>query len=212
MEKNQSIGLGKTSSPPLFQTGNSHFGDKSLSVSGNIRNIINLNQGEWVGEEGRGLIRVIYSGGRSSLYNLKYYTLIGADSTQKELIKRVLKKVNSPHIVKNKDTPKTIQTETPKQIPTQPSKDVDTELNQIVLIERLIKKVDSWNTRREKAKTTTDQDKFILLGRQLKKDRLLIDQYLKTLAQDSCFSIKDNYIHYKGQFASCKRLLPEGGI
>jgi hypothetical protein len=187
-----------------------------------IRNIINLNRGEWIGEESRGLIRVI-SSDKSSLYNLKYYTLIGADSTQKELIKRVLKKINSPHIVKNKDT-KQIPTETPKPTPTKTpktphtSKDinpkhlVNTELNQIELIERLLKKVSSWNTRREKAKTTKDKDKFILLGRQLKKDRVLIDQYLKTLTQDSCFSIKDNYIHYQGQFANCKRLIPEGGF
>ena len=211
MEKNQPTDQGRMISSPL-SIKDSPFGvNNASSISGNIRNIINIPSGAWIGEEQKGLIRVI-SSDKSSLYNLKYYTLIGADSTQQELIKRVLKKINSPHIVKNKDTPKPIQTETPKQIPTQPTKDVDTELNQIVLIEKLIKKVNSWHTRREKATKEKDKDKFILLGRQLKKDRLLIDQYLKTLSKDICFSISDNFLVYKGEFASCKRLLPEGGI
>jgi hypothetical protein len=204
MEKNQPTDQGRIVSSPLSKQGSS-FGVKNPSTSGNIRSIINLPSGAWIGEEARGLIRVITSD-KSSLFNLKYYTLIGADKTQQELIKRVLKKINKPSPIISKTI------DTPKPIPTQPSKNVDTELNQIVLIERLIKKVDSWNTRREKAKTTKDQDKFILLGRQLKKDRNLIDSILSTLKQDNCFSIKDNYIHYNGQFASCKRLLPDGGF
>jgi hypothetical protein len=174
------------------------------------RKLITIPSGGWVGIEAKYLIRVItpYS---NTLYNPKYYDVKGSDKTQQKIIEKAVKYI-LPHTIKTIDTPKPTPTKTPKQVSTQPSKNVDTELNQIVLIERLIKKVDSWNTRREKAKTTKDQDKFILLGRQLKKDRQLIDSILSALKQDNCFSIKDNYIHYKGQFASCKRLIPEGGF
>jgi hypothetical protein len=181
----------------------------ALNLTSN-REIIPIPSGAWVGIEQKYLIRII-TPFRSSVYNPRYYDLKASDKTQKKTIEKALKHI-LPHTVKNKDISKTVSTKTPKQITTQPTKTVDTELNQIVLIERLIKKVVSWNTRREKAKTTKDQDKFILLGRQLKKDRTLIDSILSTLKQDSCFSIKDNYIHYNGQFASCKRLLPDGGF
>lgn len=173
----------------------------ALNLTSN-REIIPIPSGAWVGIEQKYLIRII-TPFKSSVYNPRYYDLKASDKTQKKTIEKALKHI-LPHTIKSIDTP--------KQVSTQPSKNVDTELNQIVLIERLIKKVNSWNTRREKAKTTKDQDKFILLGRQLKKDRQLIDSILSTLKQDNCFSIKDNYIHYKGQFASCKRLIPEGGF
>ena len=161
-----------------------------------IRETVNLPSGAWVGIEGKGLIRV-----NSTLYNLKYYELLPSDSTQKGVIQKALRQI-LPHTSKTIHTPKTIST-----IHT-----VDVELNNIVLLDRLVKKVTLWNSHKEKAKTTTDEDKFILLGRQLKRDRQLIDSMLSTLRQDSCFSIRDNFIHYNGNFANCKRLIPEGGL
>jgi len=197
MEKNTQTIEGKVSFPILPEEV-SFKGNLNLSCR-QVRETITLTSGAWVGLEGKGLVRV-----NSSLYNLKYYDLIPSDSTQKKVIQKGLKQI-LPKTPPTPHTTKSIKTEISKHTPGE-------ELTQIELIGRLIKKVSSWVDKKKKAQTTKDENKFILLGRQLKKDRTLIDQYLTTLSKDICFSISDKFLVYKGEFASCKRLLPEGGI
>jgi len=250
-------------------------------ITQEVRNIVNIPSGAWVGLEGKGLVRV-----NSTLYNLKYYNLIGSDSTQLRLIQKGLKQLNKTpkpqtpptKTVKTPHTSKIVNTETPREVPitttqhtpsimslvnqleeatsnpkskkclpdiirqlktelkklpileeTKEEKPItttpplttktpivktvkhtpDIELKQVELIGRLIKKVSSFTTRRETLKTVKEEDKLILLGRQQKKDLSLIEAYLSTLKQDICFSITDKFYVYKGEFASCKRLIPE---
>ena len=193
-------------SSPHIQTKDMSFGDNKTSVGREIRETITLPSGAWVGIEGKGLIRV-----NSCLYNLKYYELIPSDSVQKEVIKKALRQL-FPHTTKDKTTQIVTTNTISDKVPGYSLNTIDTELNQIVNIEKLLKKISLWNIHKEKAKTTTDENKFILIGRQLKKDREAINSLLSTLKQDSCFSIKDSFIHYQGQYANCKRLVPEGGF
>lgn len=256
----------KVSSP--LSSNDSSFGGLNLTITHEVRNTITLNSGDWVGEEGKGLLRVI-SSDKSSLYNLKYYTIIGENKTQKKTIEKALKHTltqqptpiktqQHTHIItsliqqleeatsnpKNSKSKKGLPLneiiqqlktelkklpilEEVKEKPTTPTtpplttktpivKTVkhtpDEELKQVELIGRLVKKVSSFTTRRETLKKTKEEDKVILLNRQQKKDLSFIEAYLSTLKQDICFSITDKFYVYKGEFASCKRLIPEGGI
>jgi len=184
---------------PMSPIETSFKGNKNLTELRQIRETIIINSGAWVGIESKGLVRV-----NSTLYNLKYYELIGSDSTQKEILKKALKQLfPSPHISKSIEVPKPIN---------RTNNSVDTELNQIVNIDKLIKKLIILGKHEDEAKKTKDKDKFILIGRKLKKEREAIDSLLCPLKQDNCFSIRDNYIHYQGQYANCKRLLPNGGF
>jgi hypothetical protein len=271
----------KVSSP--LSTKDSSLGALNLTITHEVRNTITLSSGDWVGEEGKGLLRVI-SSDKSTLINLKYYRVIGENKTQKKTIEKALKHI-PPIVSQSIDTPKQTTSKTPQQAhtitsliqeleeatsnpkkssskkgkplneiigqlktelkklplieetpskrigtptlkqistpktPTTKTPDVktvkhtpDEELRQVELIGRLIKKVSSFTSRREALKKVKEEDKLILLGRQQKKDLSLIEAYLSTLKQDICFSITDKFYVYKGEFASCKRLIPTGGF
>jgi len=228
MEKNNTSDQGSINSSPLSK-GDSSFGVLNAStITHEVRSIINLNKGEWVGLEGE-LIRVIHSGGHSSLINPRYYRVIGADSTQQELIKRVLKKINSPHTTQNKDTPKPIPTKTPKQIPTintetQPtptptlnpspsSKTPDEELKQLETLTSLCKTLNTYHERGDKMKTlkgVSNQDKLLLLTRTQTKQKTLIEKRLKELKKDPSFSITGIKAYYKGQYVQAVKTINLG--
>jgi hypothetical protein len=160
-----------------------------------IRETITINPGQWVGFKD-GLILV-----DNARYNPRYYELIPSNQTQREVIQKALKQL-SPHTSKSIDTPKRISA----------NHTVDYELKQLDTLTSLCKKIASWNNHKEKAKTTTDEDKFILLGRQLSKERKQIDGYLQQLKEDKSFSISDNHFLYRGEFVTASKLIPTGGF
>jgi len=221
MEKNQPTDQGRMISSPL-SIKDSPFGvNNPSSISGNIRNIINIPSGAWIGEEARGLIRII-TPDSSSLYNLKYYTLIGKDKTQQELIKRVFKKISkpSPIISKHIDIPKQIPTvntvtqliPTPTLNPSPSSKTLDEELKQLETLTSICKTLNTYHDREDKLKTTKDQDKKVLLKRQQEKQKTLIEKRLKELRKDNLFSISENKAHYKGQYVQAVKTINLGAF
>jgi DNA-binding HxlR family transcriptional regulator len=203
MENNTEQQLRSRVSPPL-STKDSHLGDLNLTRK---RETIILNGGEWVGIENNSLIR-IKTPFKSSVYNVKYYDIIGKDKTQQKLIEKALKHI-LPHIVKNKDTPKQILTETPKQVST---KTLDEELKQLETLTLLCKTLDTYHNREDTLKTTKDQDKKVLLKRQQEKQKTLIQKRLKELKSDSSFSIDGIKAHYKGQYVSAVKTINLGGF
>jgi predicted MPP superfamily phosphohydrolase len=175
-------------SPPTLLGGN------KVSVS-QIRDTIKLSPSSWVGFKD-GLIQV-----DNARYNPKYYLLIPSNETQRKVIEKAVKTL-FPVVSKTKDTPKKVST----------NHTVDYELKQLDTLTSLCKKIASWNNHKEKAKTTKDEDKFILLGRQLTKERKQIDEYLRQLKEDKSFSISDNHFQYTGEFVTASKLIPEGGF
>ena len=162
------------------------------NASRQIRETITLSPGSWVGFKD-GLIQV-----DNARYNPRYYELIPSNQTQREVIRKALKQLfpqdTKPHI------------ESKKML------SLDQELKQLDILTSLCKKIVSWNNHKDKAKTTKDEDKFILLGRQLAKERKQIDEYLRQLKEDKSFSISDNHFQYRGEFVTASKLIPEGGF
>jgi hypothetical protein len=161
-----------------------------------IRETIILSSGAWVGIESKGLIRV-----NSTLYNLKYYDLIGSDSTQKATIQKALKQL-FPHASKIIDTSKTVST----------NHTVDYELKQLESLTLLCKKLDSYHKATDKARTEKDENKTILLERKLSKDKTLIQKHLKTLKADPAFSILGIKALYNGQYVQASKTINLGGF
>jgi hypothetical protein len=157
-----------------------------------IRETITINPGQWVGFKD-GLILV-----DNARYNPRYYELIPSNQTQREVIQKALKQL--------------FPQDTKPRIESKKLLSLDQELKQLDILTSLCKKIVSWNNHKDKAKTTKDEDKFILLGRQLAKERKQIDEYLRQLKEDKSFNISDNHFQYRGEFVTASKLIPEGGF
>jgi hypothetical protein len=188
METTTSIVEVRLSSPTLL-------GGNKVSER-QIRETIILSSGAWVGIESKGLIRV-----NSTLYNLKYYDLVGSDSTQKATIQKALKQL-FPHTSKIIDTSKTVST----------NHTVDYELKQLDILTSLCKKLNAYHKATDKATTEKDENKTILLERRLQKDKAIIHNYLKTLKADPSFTIQGIKALYKGQYVQASKVINLGGF
>jgi len=112
---------------------------------------------------------------------------------------------------------KVVPSETPKELK-QILPTVKEELKQVSTINTLVTKVMSINNQIEKARTTGDEDKFILLGRQINKNKTLINKYLNQLKQDNRFKAEYSNscltLQYTGIYAQVKRTvyatIPDG--
>jgi hypothetical protein len=160
------------------------FGDNKTSDGRQIRETITLTPGSWVGIESKGLIRV-----NSSLYNLKYYDLIGSDSTQKEVINKALTQL-IPHTSKTSNN----------------HSSVDFELKQLDTLTSLAKKFKTYCNSVEKLRGL-EGDKKILLERKIIKDKILLSKYLKQLKQDSSFSIQGDKLVYSGEYVQATKII-----
>ncbi|HWR63366.1 MAG TPA: hypothetical protein VN365_03065 [Candidatus Thermoplasmatota archaeon] len=187
METTTSIVEVRLSSPTLL-------GGNKVSVR-QIRETIILSSGAWVGIESKGLIRV-----NSTLYNLKYYDLIGSDSTQKATIQKALKQL-TPH------TSKTITSKHKSTINT-----VDDELKQLESLTILCKKLNTYHDRDDKLRNETDENKTELLRRKQQKEKALIQKHLQTLKSDPSFSIDGIKALYKGHYVQASKVINLGGF
>jgi hypothetical protein len=181
-------------SSPLSNT-DSLLGDISLAQNRQIRQTITVPSGAWIGEESKGLIRV-----NNALYNIKYYDVVGSDSTQREVIQKALTHL-FPH------TSKIITSKHKSTVKT-----VDDELKQLESITILCKKLNTYHDREDKLRTERDENKTELLRRKQQTEKALIQKHLKTLKSDPSFSIDGIKALYKGQYVQASKVINLGGF
>lgn len=162
-----------------------------------ILDTIHLEDSDWIGTRD-GLVIV----NRVRSYNPNYFDFEVSNDTQRGVIARIKPDIKP----EPKPQPKVKTTNTPSSL--------DFELNQLVAIDRLKKKLTTYSNGLDTYRDLKqwDKDKAILKHRSILKAKKIIQKYLSQLRADVNFTIKrvDKSIislNYLGKYASCKRVV-----
>ena len=168
-----------------------------------MRETISLPPSGWIRYE-QNLVIIDTPNSRHA-YDPDSYILKPSTQTQRDfLVKhKLLSKPKRP-------TPKKPTPNTPKAKDT-----LDSELNQLVTIGHLKKKLNTHFNNIDTLRTLTDEDKRILKTRSIAKSKKTIAKYLKTLRDDSKFNIRrvkhGIALNYLGVYCATKRVIFCGG-